>query len=115
VSVPNLLNKTCSVVRTTGAKAPTGATTYSESTTTGVPCAVQVVRADQRQFPREAGETEYHVYFKFGTDVQTGDKITTVTGLSNAHLSVQSYPVDDSGRGAYTRVVALHVQGELTT
>lgn len=116
MSVASMLIQTCTVVRTTAGKSTvTGSTTYSESSTTGVPCNAQVVRADQREFPREAGQTEYHVYFAYGTDVVAGDKLTTITGLTNVQLAVQSNPIDDSGRGAYMRVVALHVQGVVKT
>ncbi len=114
MSVPALLNKTCSIVRRTVQKSTvTGETYFTYSTfATSVPCAVQVRKPSEKFVPTSAARTEFDVYFTFGTDIRNDDRLSSVTGFTDQTFAVRSEGIDDSGRGAYTRVIAEHTEGE---
>lgn len=112
MSVLSLLNKTCTIVRSTPATGSVmGSTTYSYTNIDGVACKVDVKIARQDNGMFRAGEEVYNFYFAFGTDVRSSDNITNVPGYSGYTFTARSNPIDDVGRGAYTRLVAQHVTG----
>jgi len=116
MSLAGLLNKTCTISR----EAITQDATTKEiikafsSIASGVPCTVQIVTAAQAAGYPEAGETHYDVYFAAGRDVGVGDRITSITGMTNMSLDVQSDAGDDCGRGPYTRVRCVRKTGGAT-
>lgn len=113
MSVLSLLNKTCTIRRPAPAKGTVmGSTVYTYTTTTGVMCKVDVKIARQDSSVFRAGEEMYNFYFPFGTDVRSADELTSVSGFTDYTFTVKSNPVDDVGRGAYTRIVAKHDTGK---
>lgn len=113
MSVLTLLNKTCSRRRPTASVGSVmGSTTYSYATTTGIRCKVDVKTAKQDGGVFRAGEEMYFFYFAYGTDIQSADELTSVTGYTDYTFTVQSNPQDTVGRGAYTKVLCKHVTGK---
>lgn len=114
MSVLGLLNKTCTIRRPTATdNTVTGSTGYTYAdAATNVPCAVQVSTATDGFTPVPTNETTYNVFFAYGADVTSNDRLTNITGLTNFSLAVTSEPIDDAGRGAYIRVTARHQLGE---
>lgn len=111
MSYLGLLVNSCTIRRITAGKSSIGATTTTWADTTGVACAVQVKNGREQANPVQAGETEYDVYFPFGTDVRVSDILVSISNLSNFTLDVTSEPQDETGRGIYARVTAKHLQG----
>jgi len=111
MSVLSLLVNSCTIRRTTTGKSTMGGASVTWSDTTGVACNVQVKKGMQRAYPVQAADTEYDVYFPYGTDVQISDLIVTISNLPNLTLAVESEPEDESGHGAYARVSARHYTG----
>lgn len=90
----------------------TGATVGTLSTAlTAQACTLQVKKSYERGGPAQAAETEYDAYFAYGANVQKGDVLSSVTGLTNQRLVVIGEVADDAGRNAYSRFVVVHRQG----
>lgn len=114
MSVGSLLNKTCTIRRSTPTtSSATGGPVQSwADASTSVPCAVQTVRQSERDIgARQTGIAEYNVYMASGTTVKTGDLLTTITDMSGVVLEVTSPGVDGVGRGTYTKCTAIHKVG----
>lgn len=111
-----LLNKTCTIQRSTEAKDSVSAaiTRSWSNAATLVRCAVQVNTSKERAEPLQAGEAMFDVFFAPGTDIRSKDRITTITGMSNVTLEVKTPPLDDAGRGKTLRVEALYVEDKAT-
>lgn len=111
-----LLNLTCTIQRSTESKdSVSGAIKRSwSSSATGVRCAVQVLSAKELSSPLQTGEVMYEVYFPYGTDVRSKDRLVSISGMSNITLEVQSPPVDDAGRRKTVRVEAMHRESKAT-
>lgn len=114
MSLSALLNKTCSIRRSTPTTSTaTGGPLQSWSNvSTAVPCSVQTSSQSERDIgQRQTGTIEYNVYFASGTTILTGDLFHTITGLTNVVLEAIGPGVDGVGRTTYTKVRALHKVG----
>ena len=113
MAVYSFLNKTCAVRRPSQAAGSVmGETVTTLSTAlTGVPCAVQMKDSSKQGGPAAGGTEEYEAYFLYGANVQAGDLLSSVTGFTNYRFSVDSDPLDDSGRQTYARFLITHRQG----
>lgn len=113
MSVAALLNKTCTLVaKAHSIDSTTGGNKQTESTTTGVPCAVQVASGSQAmRMSAESGITEYDCYFKSTQTVLVGYRMESVTGITGT-FSITSVSLDDAGRSAYVRATARLVSAE---
>lgn len=116
LSLTTFLRSTCTISRKTPTIATNGETTNAWSDfATGVPCTVQAMRAfEQTQANRESGVVEFEVYFLPGTDIRSGDKLTTLANsavASSDTLEVTSPAADDGGEQGYVRITARLTKG----
>ena len=110
MSLRAMLNTSATIARKTeGQSATTGETTATwSSVATGVACAVQVSTASEdRTAARETGRTRYRVFFEYGTDVRSGDRLT----WGSRTLTVLGMPSDEAGRLSHYLVVCEEVEG----
>lgn len=90
----------------------TGATVGTLSTAlTAQACTYNVRKPTEIGGPAQATMTEYDFYFSYGANVQKGDVLSSVTGLTNQRLVVKSGQADDAGRNTYARFIVVHRQG----
>lgn len=113
MSLASLLNKTCTVSsKSVSQSATSGGNVTARQSTADVACAVQIDKSYQTTIMgKETGVVEAWFYFANGTTIDVGYRITSVPGYSGHTFEVISKNMDDVGRGAYTKVLAVSKDG----
>lgn len=109
MSLRSLLNQSATISRKSEAQSSTTGEAVATWSTAdaGVACAVQVSNASEdRTAARETGRTRYRVWFEYGTDVRSGDRVI----WGSRTLSVIGMPSDEAGRSNHYVIVAEEVE-----
>jgi hypothetical protein len=113
MSLLSMLNKTCTVSSKSMSQSSTsGGNVTARQSTSDVACAVQIDKSYQATIMgKETGVVEAWFYFPHGTTVDVGYRLTAVTGYTGHTFEVITKNMDDVGRGAYTKVLAVSKDG----